>query len=194
MFYFTLINLSLGDLALLWHIHAQLPLLIRVQLPEADISALDLLKQSYPEVSQASHPLIDRIGEQLEAFDQGRDIDFSIPESGPRPVSDFYRRVWTATSHISRGTVCTYGQLADAIAAPRAARAVGTALAANPFPLLIPCHRVILASGDLGNYSAGGPRVKRSLLEREGVLFDRHGRVIKPQTHKRSDVRSPKNP
>ena len=184
MFYFTLINLSFGDLALFWQFHAQLPLLIQVQLPEYDVPALDLLKQYCPEVRKASHPMIDRFGEQLEAFDQGRDINFSVPESGSRPVSDFYRRVWTATSQIARGTVCTYGQLADVIAAPRAARAVGTALAANPFPLLIPCHRVIRAGGDLGNYSAGGPGVKRSLLEREGVLFDRRGRVIKPQTRK----------
>ena len=176
----TLVKLSFGEVALLWQIVNQAPQLMRVQLPEADLTALALLQQSYGTVQSGSHPLIDRIGRKLEEYDQGLAINLSLPASEPGSGSEFYRRVWMETSRIARGTVSTYGQLADRISSPRAARAVGTALAANPFPLLIPCHRVIRANGVLGNYSAGGPTVKQRLLAREGVLFDSRGRVMRP--------------
>jgi methylated-DNA-[protein]-cysteine S-methyltransferase len=60
---------------------------------------------------------------------------------------------------------------------PRAARAVGTALANNPFPIIIPCHRTIRADGTPGGFG-GGIMMKRNLLEMEGVRFDPRGRVI----------------
>lgn len=178
MVYYTLVKLHLGEVGLVWQLFFNEPLLIRVILPEDHLSALALLRQSYPDAKSRSHPMIDIICRQLEEYDQGMDINFSIPAVGPQPWSEFYRRVWTETSHIPRGKVSTYGQLASKISYPRAARAVGTALGGNPFPLLIPCHRVVLSSGELGNYSAGGPAVKRLLLEREGVAFDCRGRVM----------------
>ena len=180
MVYYTLVKLSIGEVGLVWRLSADSPQLVRVILPEDRLSTITLLRQSYPEARSGSHPLIVSIGRQLEEYDQGMEINFSVPEAGPQRWSDFYRQVWTATSHIPRGKVSTYGQVASNISHPRAARAVGTALGANPFPLLIPCHRVILASGELGNYSAGGPSVKQRLLAREGVFFDSQGRVIKP--------------
>jgi methylated-DNA-[protein]-cysteine S-methyltransferase len=60
---------------------------------------------------------------------------------------------------------------------PRAARAVGTALARNPFPVIIPCHRAIRGDGTLGGFG-GGLKMKRALLEMEGVRFDRYGKVM----------------
>jgi methylated-DNA-[protein]-cysteine S-methyltransferase len=173
MVYYTLVKLHLGEVGLVWRLFSHSPLLIRVILPAGRLSTLTLLRQSYPEARSGSH--------QLEEYDQGMEINFSVPEAVPQSWSDFYRQVWTATSHIPRGKVSTYGQVASNISHPRAARAVGTALGANPFPLLIPCHRVILAGGELGNYSAGGPSVKQRLLAWEGVFFDSRGRVIKPK-------------
>ncbi len=85
-----------------------------------------------------------------------------------RGMSPFQRRVLRAALRIPYGRVSTYGEIAEAIGAPRAARAVGRALGANPIPLVIPCHRVIASSGSLGGYSAaGGVRVKRKLLDLE---------------------------
>jgi O-6-methylguanine DNA methyltransferase len=86
------------------------------------------------------------------------------------PLSAFQQRVLIATADIPRGQVRTYGQIAAAIGAPGAARAVGTALARNPVPLIIPCHRVVRAGGKLGNYGAGGQTMKRRLLDHEGAL------------------------
>ena len=80
--------------------------------------------------------------------------------------TDFQRRVWDATRRIPIGSVWSYGDLARAIGAPGASRAVGNALGANPVPLLIPCHRVIQSDRSIGGFS-GGLAWKRFLLEHE---------------------------
>ena len=147
-------------------------------MPADRLSALTLVRQSYRSAKSGYHPLIECICRQLEDYDRGMDISFSLPEIASPPWSEFYQRVWTETSRIPRGKVSTYGQVAAKISHPRAARAVGTALGANPFPLLIPCHRVIRSSGELGNYSAGGPTVKQRLLEMEGVFFNKDKKMI----------------
>ncbi|MGH3185097.1 MAG: methylated-DNA--[protein]-cysteine S-methyltransferase [Streptosporangiaceae bacterium] len=84
--------------------------------------------------------------------------------------SDFQRRVWSALRRIPAGTTTTYGRLAAAIGAPTAPRAVGLANGANPVSVVVPCHRVIGASGDLTGYGGGLAR-KTWLLrhEREAV-------------------------
>jgi len=74
--------------------------------------------------------------------------------------------------------VNTYGEIAKKIGHPGAARAVGTALAKNPLPLIVPCHRVIRSKGELGGFSAGDTNLKRRLLGKEGIIFDSRGRVI----------------
>ncbi|MBI4729383.1 MAG: methylated-DNA--[protein]-cysteine S-methyltransferase [Acidobacteria bacterium] len=82
----------------------------------------------------------------------------------------FSRRVLQATCRIPRGETRTYGEIARAAGRPAAARAAGGALARNPVPLIVPCHRVVRADGSLGGY--GGPRgteTKRRLLESEGA-------------------------
>jgi methylated-DNA-[protein]-cysteine S-methyltransferase len=73
--------------------------------------------------------------------------------------------------------VSTYGRIAKYLGAPRAARAVGNALAGNPFPILIPCHRAIRGNGELGGYQ-GGTQMKRALLEMEGIHVSPGGRVL----------------
>jgi methylated-DNA-[protein]-cysteine S-methyltransferase len=80
----------------------------------------------------------------------------------------FYRKVWAACAEIPKGETRTYGWIAKKIGHPKAARAVGRALGANPFAPVIPCHRVIGANGRLTGYSGpGGIRQKQCLLEKE---------------------------
>ena len=86
-----------------------------------------------------------------------------------KPVN-FNQSVYAAAALIPMGKVTTYGAIAKAIGAPRAARAVGNALGANENPIVVPCHRVVRADGVLGGYSGGeGPATKAKLLAREGV-------------------------
>jgi len=81
----------------------------------------------------------------------------------------FYQKVWAACARIPKGQTRTYGWIAQSIGHPKAARAVGQALAANPFAPKIPCHRVMGAGGALTGYSGpGGVKRKAELLRREG--------------------------
>ncbi|MEM3031066.1 MAG: MGMT family protein [Candidatus Micrarchaeia archaeon] len=76
------------------------------------------------------------------------------------------------TAKIPKGKTASYAEIAKRVGRPKAARAVGNALAKNPFPLLIPCHRVIRSDGSAGGYSRkGGSAKKKKLLEREGYRF-----------------------
>jgi len=84
-------------------------------------------------------------------------------------VGSFQRLVLETLSRVCRDRTATYGELAAEVGRPGAARAVGRALATNPYPLLLPCHRVVAADGSLGGY-LGGRELKRRLLQREGLL------------------------
>ncbi len=86
--------------------------------------------------------------------------------------SKFQITVWSYLKTIPPGSVKTYSQVAKAIGKPLAVRAVANAIGKNPFPPIIPCHRVIRSDGSLGGYSGkGGIRTKRLLLKREGITF-----------------------
>ncbi len=112
----------------------------------------------------------DRLIERLRAFARGAPDDFRDVPVDFGGAADFTFRVWTACRSIGYGTVASYAELAARISAPRAARAVGNALAANRVPLIIPCHRVIASGGQFGRYSApGGPMMKQRLLELEAA-------------------------
>jgi O-6-methylguanine DNA methyltransferase len=90
-----------------------------------------------------------------------------------RGLTPFSRAVLLKTLTIPRGQVRPYGWIAREIGHPAAVRAVGTALANNPIPYFIPCHRVIRSDGVIGNYGGGGPEAKKSILTLEGVQLRR---------------------
>ena len=81
-------------------------------------------------------------------------------------MTDFTRRILTATAAIPYGSVSTYGAVAREAGSPRGSRAAGNALGSNPMPIVIPCHRVLHADGGIGGYTGGLER-KRTLLELE---------------------------
>jgi methylated-DNA-[protein]-cysteine S-methyltransferase len=140
------------------------------------------LAEAYPGCLFASHPAIDRLLSQIKRFLNQWTVDFDLALVDMDCCTAFQRRVLLAEHAIPRGSVSTYGRIAAQIGAPRAARAVGNALARNSFPLLIPCHRAIRADGSLGGYQ-GGMAMKRALLEMEGVQVSDAGRVVAPRIH-----------
>ena len=113
----------------------------------------------------------------LGRYFAGERVEFSLPidESGFTP---FQGLVYREVAAIPRGEVRTYQQIAVAIGSPRGARGVGVAMARNPLPIIIPCHRVVGSNGMLTGYSApGGLSAKHDFLVGEGVRIDPHGKV-----------------
>jgi O-6-methylguanine DNA methyltransferase len=87
-------------------------------------------------------------------------------------LPDFERQVLMKTMEIPRGEVRPYAWVAAELGRPLAVRAVGNALARNPVPFVVPCHRVVRSDGRIGNYGAGGPAAKRAMLQSEGLDTD----------------------
>jgi methylated-DNA-[protein]-cysteine S-methyltransferase len=110
--------------------------------------------------------LLRRARTQIDEYFAGQRAEFDLPLA-PRGT-DFQRRVWRALERIPYGKTLTYGALAEKLGS--APRAIGGACGSNPIPILIPCHRVLGATGALTGYSgAGGTRTKRRLLELESA-------------------------
>ena len=83
--------------------------------------------------------------------------------------TDFQMKVWMSLIHVNYASTSTYAELAMAIKKPKSYRAVGNAVGSNPFPVIIPCHRVIHSNGDISGFT-GGNHIKKWLLKHEGVL------------------------
>lgn len=114
---------------------------------------------------------LDRTAHQLEEYFGGRRDSFEVPLDW-RLATGFRRTVLQHLRDIGYGHTATYTALAGLSGSPRAVRAVGTACATNPLPVVVPCHRVVRADGGMGGY-LGGVDVKRALLALEAVRLDR---------------------
>lgn len=126
--------------------------------------------------AQFDKQLFKKVQEQITAYFEGQCVNFTfdipIVVEG---LGDFCRSVLTACRDIPFGEVSTYSALAKKTHRPKAARAVGNALAQNPLPLIIPCHRVIRSDGKIGGFSAkGGKNTKIKLLRHEQRLMEHH--------------------
>jgi methylated-DNA-[protein]-cysteine S-methyltransferase len=112
---------------------------------------------------------LDPVRRELEEFFFGTRRQFELPLDWELIGTGFMRRVLQATYAVPFGAVTTYKTVAGEAGSPKAARAAGNALGANPLPIVVPCHRVLHAGGGLGGYTGGLDR-KRMLLAIEGVL------------------------
>ena len=133
--------------------------------PEPERELDELARLHGTRVLRSARPLDDARRELDEYFDHRRTtFDLRVDVAG---LPAFQRQVLTELARIPYGEVATYGGLAAKIGKPRAARAVGGALNRNPIPIVLPCHRIVGASGKLVGY-AGGLERKRALLALEG--------------------------
>jgi len=142
--------------------------LCRVLLPGDDA---ELLQQVRSGEATAS-PLSDRAAQMLTRYFKGEPQPFDTLDLDYRVGGGFRRAILESIRSIPFGEVRSYARIAADAGSPRAARAVGGAMAANPLPIIIPCHRVVAANGAMTGYSApGGITMKHFLLRLEGIEF-----------------------
>jgi methylated-DNA-[protein]-cysteine S-methyltransferase len=169
---------AIGACGIVWKEGA----LLGVQLPEADERALRArLQRDYPGVPEAEPPAwVRQAIARIQALLCGAADDLADLPLDMRRVPPFNRRVYEITRAIPPGRTLTYGQVAQRLGEPGAARAVGQALGHNPFAPVIPCHRVLAARSGAGGFSAEGGvatklrmlQIEKAQLGREPGLFD----------------------
>jgi methylated-DNA-[protein]-cysteine S-methyltransferase len=168
-----------GPTVVLWETRLDRPMVRQVLLSRPGKSAETILKEHFPDSVPSSCGLIDNLAGRVAVFLDGADVRFPLEHVGFDLCSPFQQRVLLAEYSIPRGSVSTYRRIAAHLGIPGGARAVGNALATNPFPIVIPCHRAIRSDGTLGGYQ-GGLAMKRALLAQEGVEIDERGKVLSP--------------
>ena len=160
---FALFQSPVGLCAIAWSASG----VAALQLPEARESATRArLLTRFPAAREAPPPapLAHAIA-QIGALLAGKPSDLASIELDMRGLPPFHQRVYDAAREIPPGSTCSYGELALRLGAPGSARAVGQALGRNPFAIIVPCHRVLAASGKVGGFSAnGGITTKLRLL------------------------------
>jgi methylated-DNA-[protein]-cysteine S-methyltransferase len=166
-----------GPVVLLWARSGDHVKVSRLWLSTSEMPAGENLKRIVPFSKALSCHDVDRLAGLIKAFLMGDDVSFSLEMVRLDLCSEFQRRVLIAENSIPRGSVSTYQRIAVYLGKPKAARAVGKALAGNPFPLIIPCHRAIRSDGNLGGYQ-GGLEMKRALLKQEGIEFSKAGKMV----------------
>lgn len=142
--------------------------LVRLALPGEDEDAvLDELAASIsPRLLRGASPTLSRAREQLDEYFARRRSAFDVPLDW-RLSHGFRQAVLRAAIEIPYGATASYRDVATRAGSPRAVRAAGTALARNPIPIVVPCHRVLRSGGELGQYR-GGAQAKAQLLRLEG--------------------------
>ncbi len=161
----AVVETRIGWIGLAWNPRG----LIALNLPRpTQARALRDLQREYPEgVLQDAAP--SEMLRELREYAEGRRRAFDLPLDWSS-IKPFQRAVLRAASHIPFGETRSYGWIAQQIGKPKACRAVGQALGANPIPIVLPCHRVIASSGKLGGYGGGLP-MKVMLLKLEGAAL-----------------------
>ena len=168
---------TFGTFGLVWQEAEKGPSVQRVFLPSVLTPVEAVVQATFAGARPSSCPPIVELGDRIQHFLAGEAVDFELEHIALERCSEFQARVLVAEHQIPRGWVSTYGRIASRLGVSGGARAVGRALASNPFPIIIPCHRAIRSNGELGGYQ-GGFEMKRALLEFEGVELTQRGRVV----------------
>jgi len=166
--HYTIFNTALGICALVWGERG----LVGVLLPDGNAARMRAsVQRRFPAAGLApATPAVQHAIEGIIALFRGEKRDLREIELDFDGLPEFNRRVYELARTIPPGSTITYGDIARRLNAPGMARIVGQALGQNPWPIIVPCHRVLAADGGMGGFSApGGVSTKRQMLEIEGV-------------------------
>ncbi len=165
---YELVPSAWGNVTVVWQagLSGTRELIKAVILPSGKTAGAGELSRRYPGLVRGTSAFVRAFGNDLDRALEGKAVRFSLADLDMTSCPAFTRKVLTACFRITRGTVLSYGELAGSVGSPRGARAVGQVMAANPFPIVIPCHRVIRSDGTIGGYG-GGLAMKKALLAME---------------------------
>jgi methylated-DNA-[protein]-cysteine S-methyltransferase len=165
---FTLFETAIGSCGVVWSEHG----IVGVQLPEADAAKTRArLRRRFPAAQDAALPTeVQRAIDGMTALLAGEARDLADVTLDLERVPDFNRRVYAVARTIPPGATLSYGEIAVRLGDRLLAQDVGQAMGQNPFPIIVPCHRVLAAGGKIGGFSAnGGIMTKRRMLAIESV-------------------------
>ncbi len=168
---FALFDTAIGRCGIAWGERG----IAGVQLPEVgEAETLARMLHRFPSAGEAAPPAeVRQAIERMASLLRGEASDLSAIALDTDHLPAFHRRVYEAARAIPPGNTLSYSEIATRVGAPGAARAVGQALGRNPFPIVVPCHRVLAAGGKIGGFSAqGGVETKRRMLEIEGARLN----------------------
>ena len=183
---FALFDTAIGTCGLVWGERG----VAGVQTPERDAAATRArLRRRFPDADEASPAPVQHVIDRIIALLDGEPREFADVPIDFGGVPELNRRVYDIARTIPPGETLTYGEIAKRLGDPAMARDVGQALGQNPFPIIVPCHRVLAAGGKTGGFSApGGVKTKLKLLSIEGArtsdtpgLFDNLPLVARPR-------------
>ena len=177
----ALFETAIGACAIAWGKRG----IVGVQLPERDAAATrSRIARRYADSAETRPPPgVDLAIGDIVRLLAGAPVELSRIDLDMTGVPEFHRRVYAVARAIPPGATSTYGEIAGRLGDRGAARAVGQVLGANPFPIVVPCHRVLAAGGKAGGFSANGGRmtklrlltIERARIGDAPTLFDDHG-------------------
>lgn len=164
-------TVEFGSLCILWNDRGGGAWVVRVFLSRPGLSSEALARRTFPRAVRAEAPGIDDLAGELEGLLRGSVAGISTDRLDFSLCTPYQNSVLRFLEGVPRGSITSYGRIAREVGG--SARSVGRALASSPFPLVLPCHRVVRGNMTPGGYQ-GGSAMKTALLEMEGVqLFER---------------------
>lgn len=164
--YFTSFDSPYGPIYVYWRSVSGMPKIVRVCISEA--IRLEYIGKKNVYFKKRSCTEIDGVIDTMQSYFSGKVISLNLDVLDLSLLPAFQKSVLLAQANIARGDTNTYKDLAEKIGKPKSFRAAGSALANNPFPIIIPCHRTIKSDGTIGEYQ-GGKEMKYKLLRMEGA-------------------------
>ena len=176
--FYKIFNSKYDNILILWSIKDDLPKINRLYINLNSFKMKEIVSKN----KEQSCNIIDKTISNINSFFLGKIIDFNLNILNLDICSNFQKQVILTEYNIPRGYVSTYKKISNFIQKPGALRAVGNALAKNPFPIVIPCHRAVRSDGQLGGYQ-GGIQMKYQLLKMEGIKFNKNNKVLFDQVY-----------
>ncbi len=164
--HYCLFDTAIGPSGIAWDAQG----LTRFSLPQSDRAATERRVRAGKRSPAEPTAEVAAVIAELQRHFQGESTTFATVPLHLTPAEPFFRAIYDALRTVGWGRTVSYGELARLAGAPGEARTVGQAMARNPLPVIIPCHRVVTSDGKLGGFSAyGGALTKEKLLDLEGV-------------------------